>query len=553
MLLSAIQHKDINFAEKVKDRIDSLIEVFSPRVAFQRRQARTASKIMFSAYSGASKDRLRSNWLPGGGSADADLLPDLPLLRERSRDLIRNDGHASGIQTTFTTNIIGTGIKAQSRLKYKRLKISKEQAKEYQEQFEAAFDSWIPDADASEKLDFYEIQDLCLNQIIENGDVIVLPMRIKRPGKRYTYCLQVIEADRLATPPSKLADTSIREGVEIGDRGQPIAYWIKKTHPGDINLTHKTDDYIRYPAFNKYGMPNVHHLFKTKRPGQSRGIPVLAPVLNIFKDLSKFVEAELLKNRIAACFSLFVKKNDPLTVANQRKTDTNTKGQKLESIEPGRIEYLNIGESIDVANPTSPGGNYDPFVERMLRAIAAALNLPYEIVAKDFSKTNYSSARAALLDAVKFFICWQDWISKKLNQPVYTAVIEEAFLNGEIDIPLFYSYRTEWTRVKWQAPGWQWVDPLKEVQANKEGISGNILSLADVCSGLGRDWEETIEQKAVEKEKLKELGLYEDLQSKNAGKINQPAKSEKEDNNDDENNSGRSGNSKNNSDGDKKQ
>lgn len=512
MRLSPNQHKNSNFIEKIKDGIDSTIELFSPKVAFQRRQARAASKIMMYAggYSGASKDRLHSSWMPGGGSADADILPDLPTLRERSRDLIRNDGFASGIIKTFSINVIGTGIRAQSRLKFKRLKLEKEAAKEFQEQFEANFERWIPEADASGRMDFYEIQDLVEKQVIENGDVIVLPFRIKRPGKAFSYCLQVIEADRLATPTSKLTDKSIREGVEIGTYGEPIAYWIKKTHPGEIYSYVETDDFVRYPAVNKYGKLNVLHIYEQLRPGQSRGVPVLAPVLNIFKNLSSFVEAELLKNRIAACFSIFVKKNDPLNTSVKRSNETDKKNQRLESIEPGRIDYLEIGEDIQVANPGGPGGSYDPFIYSLLCLIAASLNIPYELVAKDFSRTNFSSARAAFIDAIKFFQCKQAFINKKLNQPVYEDVQEEAYLRGELNIPTFYSNRTEWMRVKWQGNGWKWVDPLKDVQANKEAVNENMLSLADVCSGIGSDWEETIEQRAAEINKQKELGIYQE-------------------------------------------
>lgn len=494
-----------NFIEKAKDAVDSFIEIFNPKAAFLRRHARYASK-MFSAYSGATKNRLKSSWMPGGGSADADLLNDLPVLRERSRDIIRNDGYANGISKTYASNIISSGIKAQSRLKYKRLGITKEQAVEYQENFEQIFENWIPNADAAKKLDFYEIQNLCIKQIVDNGDVVVLPLRSNVPG-RANISLQIIEADRLTNPNMMPDNLDMREGVEIDEFGGAVAYHIKKTHPGDMVYSGGfKNEYVRYPAYDSFGNKNILHLYIMDRPGQSRGIPILAPVLSLFKDLSSYVEAELLKNRIAACFAIFVKKNDALAGAIGRSSET-ASNQRLESIEPGRIDYLAPGESIESATPQNTNGSFEPFVVLILRSIAAAINLPYEIVAKDFSKTNYSSARAALLDAVKYFKSLQTWISKKLCQEIYNMVIEDAYLRGEINIPNFYQLKSEWLRVKWQAPGWAWIDPLKEVQASELGLKTQIMSLSDIASSLGHDWEETLEQIAVEKQKKIDLDI----------------------------------------------
>jgi capsid protein len=148
-------------------------------------------------------------------------------------------------------------------------------------------------------------------------------------------------------------------------------------------------------------------------------------------------------------------------------------------------------------------------VDRILRAISAALGLPYELVAKDFSKTNYSSARAALLEARRYFKVRQEWLAQKLCQPVWEMLLEEAYLRGELKANNFYDKRLDWVRARWIAPGWSWVDPLKEVKASKEAITGNISSLADEAAGQGKDWEEILEQRAREEQKRKELGLPE--------------------------------------------
>ncbi len=494
--------------------IDNVISFFSPKAGFKRRMYREAISISqkFGAYKGASRDRLRSSWIPGGGSADQDLLPELSDIRERSRDLNRNDAHASGITSTMTVNVIGTGIRPQSRVDKEELGIDEKLADEFQRKAEKAWKRWIPYADAGERMDFYEIQQLVDRQILENGEAIIVPLRLE--GRPYPLALQVIESDRLNTPPDKKSDKAIRSGVRIGENGEPVSYFIQKTHPGDIShrIREEARQYIEIQAKGIMGRKNIFHLYYVSRSGQTRGVPFFAPVLTYFKDLAEYAEAELVASRIAACFSLFITSEASMDVAVNSAYERNQSGQLVESLEPGMIKHLMPGETITSFNPQRPSATFEPFVDRILKAISAALGLPYELVAKDFSKTNYSSARAALLEARRYFKVRQEWLSQKLCQPVWEMLLEEAYLKGELDAAEFYEKgrpKSAWLRARWIAPGWSWVDPLKEVKASREAIAGNISSLADEVAGQGKDWEEILEQRAREEQKRKELGLPE--------------------------------------------
>ena len=224
----------LKISELISSGIDNVISLFSPKAGFKRRMYREAINISqkFGAYKGASRDRLRSSWIPGGGSADQDLLPELSDIRERSRDLNRNDAHAAGITATMTVNVIGTGIRPQSRVDKEELGIDDETADVFQRRAERAWKRWIPFADAGERMDFYEIQQLVDRQILENGEAIIVPLRLK--DRPYPLALQVIESDRMNTPADKKSDKSIRSGVKVGENGEPVSYFIQKTHPGDV-------------------------------------------------------------------------------------------------------------------------------------------------------------------------------------------------------------------------------------------------------------------------------------------------------------------------------
>lgn len=494
------------FGERLSHGIDNLIGIFSPSAAYKRKAFRKAQS-MLGSYRGADKTRLRGSWWPGSGSADEDLLPDLATLRERSRDLNRNDAHAVGITTTVISNTVGTGIKPQSRVKTKKLGISDEEAATFQEAAEDNWEKWCPYADAGNRMDFYEIQNLVDRQILENGEIILLPLMLDDKSRPFSLAFDIVEADRLETPPDKRADKNIRYGVEIGERGEPVAYHIRETHPGDLTLSRErgVKRYMRIPAVGETGRRNVFHLYWVNRPGQTRGVPFFAPVMNYFKDLADYMEAELVAARVAACFAIFVKKDDNYAAALGNTAETNSKGQRLQELEPGMIDYLSPGEDISAFNPNRPGGQFEPFVDRILRAISTGLNLPYEIVAKDFSKTNYSSARAALLEARRYFMVRQAWLSRKLCQPAWDMLQEEAFLKNQLPAKTFYEKKSDWCRVRWIAPGWQWVDPVKEAKSSEMAIDIGISTLADEAASQGKDWEEILEQRGREVAKVKEL------------------------------------------------
>lgn len=489
----------------LEQKIDRFIGLFSPKRAYERQAFRRAAELM-SSYKGASTGRLKSSWAPGGGSADADILPDLPTLRERNRDLVRNDAHAAGIMATLVTNIVGTGIELQSRLPYAALGIKFEKASELQAGIEGVFEDWGCYADGAEKMHFWEIQRLVCRQIFENGEIILQPVMLNDPARPYAFALDLIESDRMATPPDKRSNKNIRDGVEIGDRGQPIAYYIRKTHPGD-NLTFRTtsEDYVRIPAKNEYGYPNIFHFFVTDRPGQSRGVPLLAPVLSTFKDLGEYMEAELVAARVAACFAIFIKQNDPVAGSVYRANRTDGAGKRIESLEPGMIEHLGPGQDITAFNPNRPGGSFDPFVQRMLHTLAGGVNLPYLVMTKDFGRANYSSARSALLEARRVYSFWQKFIAQRLCRPVLARVLEEAHLRSLIDIGDFYEKRDLYCRARWIPQGHQWVDPMKEAQASDLSVRRGLSTLSDECAAQGKDWEDVLEQRAREEKKIKDL------------------------------------------------
>ena len=482
--------------------IDSAISAISPSWALKRQMLRRA--MLSSAYKGADHSRLRNNWTVFGSDESTPADSELSLLRDRSRDANRNDPIACGATETLKTNIVGQGLKPQSRLRPEMLGISPERARDIQKQIENVWQTWQPYADSANRMDFAEMQLLAMTKIIEDGEVLALPVWATEPWRPLSRSIEMIEAHRLGTPMNKAAD--VQAGIRLGKRGQPMTYFIRRSTDGKQNIL----DLIYTPisAFDSAGRPKVLHVYPTKRPGQLRGIPWFAPVLSLFKDLADYLEAEIVAARVAACLAVFVTKQDPMMSAISMGADSETgAGSRIQSIEPGLVSYLNTGEGINVVDPKRPGDSFPSYVETMLRLIGVSLGLPYELILKDFSKTNYSSARASLLEARRMFTNWRGWFSRRFCQPIYDMVIEEAFLRDMIDAPNFYEMKAEYCRAAWIGGGWGWVDPVKEVQSSQMAIDAGLTTLAEEAAGQGRDWEEVLEQRAREQLKIRELGI----------------------------------------------
>ena len=458
-------------------------------------------------YAGASKTRGQATWAPGGGSADADVLGGLHDLRERSRDLIRNDPHAAGMIDIWTANIVGHGMTPQSRLDFEELGISKEQAGKFQRTAEKLFLRWAKTADFLGLQSFADQQEMILRGVFESGDIFCVPRRV--PFRRYGLALELIEADRVTTPPRLQMRPDVREGVVIGSSGEPVAYWVKKTHPGDVLATGamNSDDFVRVPLFDEgTGRQLIHHFFRPLRPGQSRGVPMLSPALSMFRDLTQYMKAELIGAKVAACYALFIVTPDPFGDAARATTKT-VNNQQHELLEPGMIRRLAAGEDIKGFEPNRPASNFVATVKAYLRAIGTSLMTPLELVSMDFSETNYTSGRMALTEVRRSYKKVQKWLAEKFCQPIWERILTEAVLLGDLEAPDFFERIDDWCRCIWVGPGWQWVDPSKEVTATIESMKGNLTTLADECSSRGLDWEDVLAQRAREVEVAKELGL----------------------------------------------
>lgn len=486
--------------------IDRAVRFVAPIRGVKRFRARMFEAAT-AAYVGASRsDRALSQWNPQIGDADSDAIYDLDMLRARSRDLLRNAPLAGGAVNTVVTNVVGTGLLLEPQIDGAALGLSEDEADEWEEQAEREWCLFAdsPEIDAARTLNFVGIQELALRSVLGSGDVLVLLPAIARDGSPYRTKLQLVEADRLSNPNNKQDTDRLAGGVEKDVNGAPVVYHVQSTHPGTTLATQKTE-WTPVQAYGKSGRRNVLHLFKPLRPGQSRGIPYLAPVMKPLKQLDRYTDSEIMAAVVSGMYTVFIK-NDlggadlaPMAPTSETGGATSDEDYKLAS---GAIVGLAPGESIETANPGRPNAAFDPFVQAVLRQIGVGLELPFEILIKHYT-ASYSAARAAILDAWKFFVMRRQWLAQHLCQPVYEAFLWEAVLSGRIQAPGFISdplRRKAYCGALWIGPAKGMINEQAEVAAAGERIAIGVSNCAIETAQLtGGDWDRVHAQRVKEK------------------------------------------------------
>lgn len=468
-----------------------------------------------SAHFGASRTaREFRSWTPPLQSPDSAMDGEIDILAARSYDLERNNGIASGAIRTNVDNVLGSsGLRLAAKPDYRALGQTKEWADAWSVTTEAQFRTFANtlDFEAARGLNFGGASVVMFRAAMLSGDGIAVAQWMGddvRPGAQWSTCFQFIDAARLCNPPGV---ASARNGIEISTVGEAIAYHFRKTHPGDWNTAGQAQGWERVPARTAFGRRRVLHLFEQKQTGQTRGVSILASVMGAFKMLDHYQKIELqtvvVNSMIAAFIETPMKPEEIADLFGTTDDFMKSRNGWDVKLEGAGVIPLHPGDKLSPFVPSRPNGAYEKFVEAVLRYISAGLNMPYELLMKDFSKTNYSSARAALLEAWRYFNARREWIATYWANPVYELWLEEAVARGKVEAPGFYENQAAYSACKWIGAGRGWVDPMKEAQASGERVRNNVSTLEKEAAEQGLDWQEVLEQRAKEEAYAQEIGL----------------------------------------------
>lgn len=473
--------------------LDKIIQSIDPERAAKREmsrlkieQARVAQD-MVRGYEGASIGRRTSNWQTSGKSQNAESRGRIGTLRNRARDLVRNVPFAASAVRGICNNVVGHGLQA----RFNPLNANER----YKERLQALWSKWAESTqiDADGRCDFYGIQDLVLRTVVESGECIVRrrrrrssdPLKLAVPIQ-----LQVLEPDYLDESRDQLNTESgnlVIQGKEFDKQGRCVAYWLYTQHPGDYGYqSHLTNESIRVPA------EDIAHIYRIDRPGQVRGVTWYAPVMIRIKDFDEYEDAQLMRQKVAACFSVFVHDADSQNSA----LGANSAHELSERVTPAMIEHLPPGKDISFASPPKVDG-YADYSKVSLHMIATGLGIPYSLMTGDQSETNFASGRMGWIDFNRSVESWR-WkmLIPQLCNTVVGWFAEAAKLQGFMD-----DFKTEWSE-----PAREMVNPKEEIAALREKIRmGYPWSKA--ISDMGYDPQQILEEYAEWNVKMDEAGV----------------------------------------------
>jgi lambda family phage portal protein len=442
------------------------IDIGKFHLRFGRRQQR--------AYEAADKSRRGKAFrLAQSTGANREIAGALVTLRDRSRHMSRNNGWARRAIEAIVKHTIGEGIQPAPVGALEKTKHVKEIWREWANS--TACD-WYG------KTTFYGLQELAMRAIVEGGDVLVMKRWVKPDVENpVPLKLQLLEGDQLDHTKNGNNDKgTARLGVQYDKEGRLLGYWLFDYHPGDGVCFGMANDSRFVPK------ADVLHAFEVLRIGQCRGIPIGVASFIKMSDFSDYEDAQLVKQKIAACFAAFV------TGSEDKETD------EVERLEPGVVEYLENGETVEFSNPPSVS-DYDSYSLNILRGIAAAYGITYEMLTMDYSRVNFTSGRMAKIDVTANFKSWQyNMIVPQLCAPVWKWFVDACITAGILMQPV---------KAEWTAPRVQQLDPVKETDAQVTKIKSGLATISETIRETGREPEELFEEYKQDVERLKKLGL----------------------------------------------
>ena len=466
---------------------------------------------------GAShKKRALKGFRAQSGSAQEDIDFNNFTIRQRARMLFMAAPIATSAIKTNRTNVIGQGLILSAKIDRETLGLSSEEAAQWQRKAEKEFALWADNRLACDALglnDFYELQQVAFMSWLLSGDVFCL---FKNGGKSdatpYNMRVQLIEADRVATPTTwnvsyglltegtnKDNGNDIHDGVEVDKMGHVIAYHIRSTYP--FELTKKKTEWNRIEAVGKKtGLPNIIHIMDSERPDQYRGVSYLAPVIEPLLQIRRYTETEITAAMIESCFAGFIKtelRTDevPMNETVEAPADEPSDPNDF-NFGPGEFNVLKPGEDITFSDPKRPANGFAGFVRAVAEQVGAALEIPAELLLKQFT-SSYSASRGALLEAWKGFKMRRAWFVKDFCKPIYEVWLAEAVAIGRINAPGFFldpAIRKAWCGSEWIGPSQGQLNPVQEIQAEILAVQNGFSTHEQATARLnGGNWSNNVE------------------------------------------------------------
>lgn len=453
-------------------------------------------------YAAAGRGRLFADFIGSNRSADSEIRWALNELRNRSRDLERNNEYFRRYLQLLRTNVVGENgfsLQVRARDANRNIDVLGNQIVE---------DAWAEfsrrgNCTVDGQMSLIDLTSHIITGMARDGEVFIRV--VKGNFLRHGIGLQVIEPDRVDEEMNEryINGNDVRMGVELDQYRRPIAYHILLNHPGDYDYTTlaKGTKRARVPA------AEVMHIFRQERAGQTRGVPWSSAAISALKMLHGYREAELVAARTgAAKMGFFTSPAGDFGMADSYEGDAGS-GAPIYDAEAGTFHQLPAGVDFKPFDPTHPTSAFADFEKSILRGIAGGLGVSYTSLANDLEGTSYSSIRQGALEERDFYRTLHRFMIEHFLDPLYRMWLDHVIQFGYTSIQGNGKYEKFSREFTFRPRGFQWVDPLKEINAAVVGLQNGIISHSDIAANYGRDAGETFAAIQQDQEIAAQYGL----------------------------------------------
>jgi lambda family phage portal protein len=487
------------------------------------------SAIVGGAYDGANRfDDSLMLWGPALQSADREILPEKSGLDARVRDTLRNDAYVAGGAAIHKDNIVGSCFMLNAKPASKVLGLDETWEAEFQEEVETKFmlaaespNNWF---DAAAMNTLTDLVRLAVGVFVAGGEVLATAEWLRDPGRPFNTAIQMVDTDRLTTPWGEIEGPLMRGGVARNRYGAPQGYHIRNAHPTDPTASLDAMTWTYVPARKPWGRLQVLHIIEQMRPDQTRGIAAMVASLKTTQIAKRFRDVVLQNAVVQSTYAASIESDLPSEtvfaqmgagnagdgiegaivnyaqayLAAVAKYSGGAKNMKLDGV---KIPHLFPGTKLQMHPAGSGGPLGTEFEQSLLRHIAANLGVSYEQLSHDYSKTNYSSARAAMNETYKYMQSRKRKVADRTATTVFRLWLEEAINKGQItslpkNAPSWYDglNADAYCQCEWIGASRGQIDELKETQAAILRLKFGLSTREDEIARFGKDWRRVFRQ-----------------------------------------------------------
>jgi lambda family phage portal protein len=446
-----------------------------------------------------------SGWNVGAGNSDIDDLFSLDSLRAISREAYRTQPIAKAIVDTWTSNVVGKGLKYHATPNYDFLKMNGVSDAEIEEfvflaEFYFELLASTPLFDFTRNENFYEMQNTAFRSMYLSGDIGFSIQQKEKKGFPFSTTVRLYEADRICNPYDAEDTEEVAGGVEVKN-GEVVAYHLAEDrHPNGMEMPTK---WVKIKAFDDNGFQNFGLVFQSLRPEQRRGIPALATALEALRTLDEYTDLELAGARSSASLLFAFKKEEA-------SEDSENEGIPQFDTAPGSVVGLYGDESIEAISSNRPNPNYGTFFEAIIKQTSASQNIPFEIVMKRF-EASYSATRGAIVEFRKAKNEKKSHLVRSFCNPILENAIAEFVAIGALKAKGFFEnplMRKAWLQCDWVGEPQGVINPNQEVTAYAKMVENGWVTNERVAQELAEvSFSQNMRRIKKEQEQLVDAGL----------------------------------------------